>query len=92
MNYSEWCLIFLVGGLSLWCIIFIIWDLWLAADKKEGSLTASQRIVKMAKQGNLAARIYILALPVLLVLIGFWLLIHWFPLCINFGIWCDVDI
>lgn len=92
MNSSDWLLTWLCGGLGLWMLIFVVWELLEAADKSPNSLTASQRIIKMAKEGNLAARIYIMALPVLLVLIGVWLLFHWWSLCINFGILCEVDI
>ena len=91
MNSSELLLIFLVGGLGLWVAIFIIWELIEAARPGKETLTTSQRIIKMAKSGNLWARIYILALPVFLILIGVWLMFHFESLCINFNILCGID-
>lgn len=89
MNSRDWLLTWLCGGLSLWMVIFIFWEL---IARPLGFKTASQSIIKMAKEGNPAARIYILALPVLLVLIGVWLFLHWGSLCVWFNILCNVDV
>lgn len=92
MNSSDWLLTWLCGGLGLWLLVFVLWELWESIDKSKDSLTASQRLIRMSKEGNLAARIYILALPVLLVAIGVWLILHWESLCINFGVLCEIDV
>jgi hypothetical protein len=92
MTASEWLFIFSVAPISIWLIIFIVMELYMAISKKPNSLTFSQRLVKLAKEGNPWAKAYILVFPLFLMLAGFWLFWHWGFFCIQFGVLCRVDV
>ena len=95
MNSGQYITAFLLAPISIWILIFIPWELIQSYRRRKGNktaLTASQTLIKLVKEGNIWARIYVLAFPVFLALTGIWLFVHLEGMCHNFGIWCDIDV
>lgn len=92
MNSGQYITLFLLAPISLWVLVFVAWELIQAARKGPSTLTASQYLLKLAKSGNKWALVYILALPVFLMMVASWLLVHWGSLCFWFNILCELDI
>lgn len=87
--YITW---FLIGSVLL---VFPLWELIQLYRRQRGndsSLTMSQFVVAYAKSGSRFFRVFILAFPVLISLVGPWLLFHWEGLCINFDLLCWIDV
>lgn len=83
-------------------LIFLPWELIQLQRRRGGNktaLTKSQYATRIA-DGRVDAsnwwrkfmRVYILAFPIFIALIGVWLLFHWQGPCIVFELWCDLSI
>lgn len=85
--YITW---YLIGSVLL---VFPAWELINLYRRREygndTSLTMSQFVTQMAREKSLFYRIFILAFPVFIILVGIWLIPHWQGLCIEWSIWCS---
>lgn len=88
--YITW---FLIGSVL---VVFPLWEMLNLYRRRKydnaTSLTMSQFVIAYAKSGSMFWRVFILAFPVLITLVGLWLSLHWSGLCINFDMLCWVDV
>lgn len=70
-------------------VVFPVWEIIQLARKKP---TMSKYVIAKAEQGDRFYRVAILAFPALIFVVSIWLTFHWLGLCINFGLFCAVDV
>ncbi len=88
INSGMWITAFLFYGNALFHAIFWPWEGVQLLRKRKGNKTArtaSQYIIRQAKDGRKLYRVLIVAYPLQLAFTGIWLFFHWQALEIIWG-------
>ena len=92
MTSGEWITYFLIAAVL---VIFPLWQFIQLYRRRRGNksaMTMSQFVVRRAKGGSSFWSWFIIIFPIFILLVSVWLIFHWEGLCINWGIFCDIDI
>ena len=80
MTSGMWITYYLFAAI----IVFIVWEFIQLARRRAGNKSArtlSQYVVYRASKGKKAWQIFIVAFPILLIIIGVWLVFHFEGFC-----------
>lgn len=86
--YITW---WLIGSVLL---VFPVWELINSYRRQRGnstSLTLSQYVIARAEQQHKGWRVFRIAFPILIALVGVWLLFHFEGLCGEWGLVCELS-
>ena len=82
------------GSIILWALlIFLIWFtvveilVW-----RHGGETMSRYVIRKATEGSTFYRFFVIAFPLLIFVVGFWLMFHFKGFCLHWGLLCWLDV
>ena len=75
----------LIGSL----VVFVVLEITALLVGEE---TMSMFVIRKASEGSRLWKGFILLFPLVILGVSIWLLFHWFAFCINFGLFCGVDV
>jgi hypothetical protein len=94
MTSGAWITLYLLGGLGFLLTSFAAWEAIQLLRRRAGNksaLTLTQYTTRKAKNGSLKWRIFTIAFPVFLMLIGLWLIFHFEGLCREIELFCEIS-
>ena len=85
-SFGKFITWYLIGGLLGG---FVILEIIALATGRE---TMSQYVIRRAREGSRLYLAIAVGFPVLVILIGIWLTLHWYSWCFAFGWFCEVHV
>lgn len=95
MNIGRLFTYISLGSLAAWVVLFIVGELVMLQLRRMGwtnARTLSQYTRKRAEEGEPFYRVLLFVLPIFLTVCGIWLFFHLAGPCIEWGLFCEIDI
>lgn len=76
-------------------VAFTVWELVQLARRRAGNKsarTASQYVIHRVEAGSKGWKWFVIIFPFFLMAVGLWLVFHWYSLCWEWHLFCEIDI
>ena len=94
MTSGQWITLYMLGGLAFLVITFIAWEFIQLYRRRKGNKSAktlTQWVTSKADGGSEFWHWFTVVFPIVLVLIGVWLIFHFEGLCREWEFVCELS-